>query len=174
MNSSPGGPSGMFVHERHANNPELPRFAGWWGHDEQQRFLMRKGFKPMHGAEGWQLSNAQILSFAAHRASLDMFEKAGMENLREKSLKLTGYLEFLLDEVNPTGQRFRIITPRNPAERGCQLSLLTDNNGKALFDKLTAQGVIADWREPNVIRVAPVPLYNSYEEMWRFAELLSV
>ena len=171
LNSSPGGPSGMFVHERHANNPELPRFAGWWGHDEQQRFLMRKGFIPMRGAEGWQLSNAQILSFAAHRASLDMFEKAGINNLREKSLQLTGYLEFLLDEVNTTRQRFRIITPRNPTERGCQLSLLTDENGKALFDKLTAQGVIADWREPNVIRVAPVPLYNSFEEMYRFGEL---
>jgi kynureninase len=173
LNSGPGGPGGLFVHERHADNPDLPRFAGWWGHDENERFQMRKGFKPMRGAEGWQISNAQIFSFAAHKASLDLFEAAGMDNLREKSLHLTGFLEFLLREVNPGQNRFRIITPADPAARGCQLSLLTDQDGRALFDSLTAHGVMADWREPNVIRFAPVPLYNSFEDVWRLGRLLN-
>lgn len=166
LNSGPGGPAGVFVHERHGNNPSLPRFAGWWGHDEDERFKMRKGFKPMRGAEGWQLSNAQIFSFAAHKASLDIFEAAGMEQLRAKSLLLTGFLEFVLDEINRAKNLYRIITPRNPSERGCQLSLLTDDRGKALFDYLAENGAIADWREPNVIRFAPVPLYNSFEDVW--------
>ncbi|MBP6827990.1 MAG: kynureninase [Saprospiraceae bacterium] len=166
LNSGPGGPAGVFVHERHGNNPSLPRFAGWWGHDEDERFKMRKGFKPMRGAEGWQLSNAQIFSFAAHKASLDIFEAAGMEQLRAKSLLLTGFLEFVLDEANRAKNLYRIITPRNPAERGCQLSLLTDDRGKALFDYLAENGAIADWREPNVIRFAPAPLYNSFEDVW--------
>ena len=172
LNSAPGGPSGAFVHERHGNNPSLPRFAGWWGHDESERFQMRKGFKPMRGAEGWQISNAQILSFAAHKASLDIFDAAGMEALREKSLGLTGYLEFILDTVNREKNLFRIITPRDPLARGCQLSALTDERGKALFDYLTGQGAVTDWREPNVIRFAPVPLYNSYEDVYRLGELL--
>ncbi len=172
LNSGPGGPSGAFVHERHGNNPALPRFAGWWGHDEKERFKMRKGFKPMRGAEGWQLSNAQIFSFAAHKASLDIFDAAGMETLREKSLRLTGYMEYILDEANRVKNRFRIITPRDPASRGCQLSALTDENGKALYDFLTENGVVADWREPNVIRFAPVPLYNSFEDVWRLGQLL--
>lgn len=167
LNSGPGGPAGVFVHERHGDNPSLPRFAGWWGHDEDERFKMRKGFKPMRGAEGWQLSNAQIFSFAAHKASLDIFEAAGMEQLRAKSMLLTAFLEFVLDEINRDKNLYRIITPRNPAERGCQLSLLTDDRGKALFDYLAENGAIADWREPNVIRFAPVPLYNSFEDVWR-------
>jgi kynureninase len=172
LNSGPGGPSGAFVHERHANNADLPRFAGWWGHDEKERFLMKKGFIPMKGAAGWQLSNAQIFSFAAHKVSLDLFEKVGMKALRKKSLQLTGYLEFLIGELNREGRHFNIITPSNPQERGCQLSILTGSDGKALFDYLTEAGVIADWREPNVIRLAPVPLYNNFEDVWQFAELL--
>jgi len=173
LNSGPGGPAGLFVHERHGSNPALPRFAGWWGHDEGERFQMKKGFKPMRGAEGWQLSNAQIFSFAAHKASLDIFHAAGIENLREKSLRLTGFLEFVLNEVNRDKNLFRIITPTSPAERGCQLSLLTDERGKALFDYLTENGAVADWREPNVIRFAPVPLYNSFEDVWKLGELIS-
>jgi kynureninase len=172
MNSGPGGPSGAFVHTRHAHNPDLPRFAGWWGHDESERFQMRKGFKPMVGADGWQLSNAQIFAFAAHKASLDIFEAAGMDNLRKKSLLLTGYLEWMLDQVNPGGERFKLITPRDPAARGCQLSVLTDASGRALFDYLSENGVICDWREPNVIRFAPAPLYNSFEDVWRLGQLL--
>lgn len=172
LNSGPGGPSGVFVHERHAHAPELPRFAGWWGHDESQRFFMRKGFVPMRGAAGWQLSNAQIFSFAAHKASLDLFDEVGMPALREKSLLLTGYLEFLLQELNRAQPRYRVITPTDPAARGCQLSILTGSDGKELFDHLSANGAVCDWREPNVIRVAPVPLYNSFEDVWRLAELL--
>lgn len=172
LNSGPGGPSGAFVHERHGNNPALPRFAGWWGHDEKERFKMRKGFKPMCGAEGWQLSNAQIFSFAAHKASLDIFDAAGMETLREKSLQLTGYMEYILDEANRVKNRFRIITPRDPVARGCQLSALTGADGKSLYDYLSENGVVADWREPNVIRFAPVPLYNSFEDVWRLGQLL--
>jgi kynureninase len=127
----------------------------------------------MRGAEGWQLSNAQIFSFAAHKASLDVFEAVGMEALRAKSLQLTGYLEFVLDEVNRAKNMFRIITPRDPAARGCQISALTDERGKALFDYMTENGAIADWREPNVIRFAPVPLYNSFEDVWRVGQLLA-
>ena len=172
LNSGPGGPAGAFVHERHAAQPDLPRFAGWWGHDESERFQMRKGFKPMRGAEGWQLSNAQIFSFAAHKASLDIFDAAGMENLRAKSLQLTAFLQFVLDEANTGGARFRVITPRDPAARGCQISVLTDEHGRSLYDDLAANGVVADWREPNVIRLAPTPIYNSFEDVWRLGQLL--
>lgn len=179
LNSGPGGPSGIFVHERHGNNPDLPRFAGWWGHDEESRFLMQKGFVPMRGAAGWQLSNAQILSFAAHKSSLDIFQEVGMKALREKSLLLTGYLAFLINELKEKGKPFNIITPADPAQRGCQYSILTDASGRALFQELTEKGVVADWREDNlygemagVIRVAPVPLYNGFEEVFRFVELL--
>lgn len=172
LNSGPGGPAGFFVHERHGENPALPRFAGWWGHDENERFQMKKGFKPMRGAEGWQLSNAQIFSFAAHKASLDIFDAAGIERLREKSLRLTGYLEYVLHAANHDKNLFRIITPTTPSERGCQLSLLTDGRGKALFNYLSDHGVIADWREPNVIRFAPVPLYNSFEDVWKLGMLI--
>jgi kynureninase len=173
LNSGPGGPSGVFVHERHANSPELPRFAGWWGHDEAERFKMKKGFHPMFGAAGWQMSNAQILSMAAHKASLDIFDAAGIENLRAKSLQLTAFLEQVLLEADGGRKLFRIITPLDPGHRGCQLSLLTDDRGKALFDYLANHGVIADWREPNVIRFAPVPLYNSFEDVWRLGQLIA-
>jgi kynureninase len=173
LNAGPGGPSGVFVHEKHGSNPEIPRFAGWWGHDETERFKMKKGFKPMQGAAGWQLSNAQIFSCASHKASLDIFAAAGIDRLREKSLLLTGYLEFILDTVNRDKNLFRIITPRTPRDRGCQISALTDSNGKALFDYLSAHGVICDWREPNVIRFAPVPLYNSFQDIWHLGQLLN-
>lgn len=172
INSGPGGPSGMFVHERHGNDPSLPRFAGWWGHDEDERFKMRKGFKPMQGAAGWQLSNAQILGMAAHKVSLDMFYEVGMEKLRAKSVKLVNYLEELINDINAKQQRYNVITPNDSKDRGCQFSILTGDEGKLLFDYLTENGVIADWREPNVIRVATVPLYNSFEDVYQFAKLL--
>ncbi len=175
LNAGPGGPGGVFVHERHGDKSELPRFAGWWGHDEASRFQMKKGFVPMRGAAGWQLSNAQIFSFAAHKASLDIFEAATMAKLRAKSLQLTGFLEFILTELNKSGrQRFDLITPKQHGERGCQLSILTDENGKSLYDFLTQNGVICDWREPNVVRLAPVPLYNSMEDIWQLGQLLEV
>ncbi len=179
LNSGPGGPGSIFVHERHANNPELPRFAGWWGHDESSRFLMRKGFQPMSGAAGWQLSNAQILSFAAHKASLDIFFEAGISNLREKSLQLTAYLEFILRYCIAQGQNLRIITPADPAQRGCQLSVRTGAEGRQLFDYLFTNGVLCDWREDNlsghpggVIRMAPTPLYNRFEDVYEIGRLL--
>jgi kynureninase len=179
LNSGPGGPGGVFVHERHAQNAALPRFAGWWGHDESERFQMRKGFKPMYGAEGWQLSNAQVLAFAAHKASLDIFASAGMPALRNKSLQLTAYLEFILEEANKKHPRFKLITPSDPAQRGCQLSAKVDESGRILFDFLTENGVICDWRDSNipgekggVIRFSPTPLYNSFEDVWRLGTML--
>lgn len=172
MNSGPGTVSGIFVHEKHGKNPDLPRFAGWWGHDESQRFLMKKGFIPMEGADGWQLSNVNVLSAAAHLASLSIFLEVGMEALRAKSIKLSNYLIFLLNEFNNDTNKIKIITPSNSAERGCQVSLRVENGGKSLFDILTKRGVIADWREPNVIRIAPVPLYNSYQDVYDFVTIL--
>ncbi|MCX6352509.1 MAG: kynureninase [Bacteroidetes bacterium] len=169
LNSGPGGTSGVFVHERWCNDATLPRFAGWWGHDEASRFQMKKGFIPMQGAQGWQMSNAQILPMAAHKASLDIFDKAGIENLRSKSDLLTAYCEFLLREKEG---EFTIITPKEIKHRGAQLSLLMGENGRQIFDRLTSKGVIADWREPNVIRIAPVPLYNTFEDVYRFAEIV--
>ena len=170
LNSGPGGVSGIFVHERHANNPDLPRFAGWWGHNEDERFKMEKGFNPMAGADGWQLSNVNVLSSAAHLASLDIFDEAGIDSLRKKSLQLTGYLEFLIQSLeNPL---IRIITPADSDARGCQLSIVVKQRGREVFDALTKAGVVADWREPEVIRVAPVPLYNTYRDVYRFYEIL--
>lgn len=171
LNSGPGAIAGAFVHERHAKNFDLPRFAGWWGHNEGERFQMKKGFKPMEGIDGWQLSNFPILPGAAHLASLEIFQDAGMKSLRQKSLLLTGYLEFLLKETNANKNSFKILTPSDPEQRGCQLSLFVHENGKKVFQKITKAGVIADWREPGVIRVAPVPLYNSFEDVFRFAEI---
>lgn len=175
LNSSPGGVSGMFVHENHANKPELPRFAGWWGHDKSVRFLMEPGFKPMPGAEGWQLSNAPVLGMAAHLASLDIFDEVGMDTLIEKRIQLTNYLEEIINGISAKHAekcQFEIITPKEEKRRGAQLSILVHGKGKPLFDKLTEQGVIADWREPNVIRLAPVPLYNSFEDVYRFGVAL--
>jgi kynureninase len=166
LNSGPGGVSGVFVNERFANAPELPRFAGWWGHKESERFLMKKGYIPEYGAAGWQMSNAPVLTMAVHNASLTIFEEAGMEALTSKSKTLTAYLHYVLEQ---SGKGLKIITPE---QRGCQLSILTDANGKALFEHLQNHGIIADWREPNVIRMAPTPLYNSFEDVWRVGEVL--
>ncbi len=168
LNSGPGSLGGCFIHERHANNPDIKRFTGWWGHNKQTRFNMRQDFDLLPGAEGWQLSNPSILSMAAIRASLDVFEEAGMENLRQKSVKLTGYMEFLIKEINE--DRINIITPTDQNERGCQLSIQVKNADKNLHTQLTESGVISDWREPNVIRVAPVPLYNTFEDVFKFIE----
>ncbi|WP_124981742.1 kynureninase [Nonlabens xiamenensis] len=171
LNSGPGSLGGCFVHERHADRPELPRFTGWWGHNKETRFKMRDDFEPMYGAEGWQLSNPPILSMAAIRASLDLFSQAGFKALREKSVQLTAYLEFLLQQMQ--GDRISIITPSDPNWRGCQLSLAVKDADRSLFDAITAKGVIADWREPDVIRIAPVPLYNSFADCWKFVDILS-
>jgi len=170
LNSSPGGVSGLFVHEKHAHNKALPRFAGWWGHDKSVRFKMEKNFQPIPGAEGWQLSNAPVLGMAAHRAALDLFDKAGMTAVSKKRELLTGYLEFIITDISSNTSKvdFEIITPKDPSKRGSQLSILAHGQGKKLFEALSAQGVVADWREPNVIRVAPAPLYNSFEDVYRF------
>jgi len=169
LNSGPGAIAGAFVHEKYANATDLPRLAGWWGHNEKERFQMRKGFIPSPGVDGWQVSNVPIFQAAAHLAALEIFQEAGMKPLRKKSLELTGYLEYLLKEADPLENLFTIITPDNPEERGCQLSLYMKQDGKKIFNKLTRAGIIADWREPNVIRVAPTPLYNTFEEVWQFA-----
>lgn len=172
LNSGPGAIAGAFVHERHAQNFDLPRFCGWWGHDEKDRFEMKKGFRAMRGADGWQLSNHPILLSAAHLVSVKILEEAGMKNLRRKSVQLTGYLEFLLNRIDPDNKYYKLLTPANPEERGCQLSLYMKKNGRKVFHNLTKAGIVADWREPGVIRLAPVPLYNSFEEVYRFGEAL--
>ncbi len=172
LNSGPGGVSGVYIHEKHARNTQIPRFGGWWGHNEAERFKMRKGFDPIPTADGWQLSNAPVLLLAAHLAALAQFEKAGVEQIRNKSIKLTGFLSFLLDQLNSNGTSVRIITPADPAQRGAQLSLFLTDGNKDLFAAITKRGVIADWREPNVIRVAPAPLYNSFEDVFKFVTVL--
>jgi kynureninase len=171
LNGGPGCIAGCFVHERHANDARLPRFAGWWGHDEQTRFQMGPDFHSMPGAEGWQLSNPSILSMAPLRASMDIFDEAGIDRLREKSVSLTGYLESLLDQHS--SGKFSIITPRDPERRGAQLSLRIAANGSALCDRLSQQGVICDWRAPDILRVAPAPLYNSYADVHQFVQKFS-
>lgn len=170
LNSGPGGTSGVFVHERHGNNPDLVRFAGWWGHDEKERFLMKKGFKPMEGAAGWQLSNAQIFPMAIHKASLELFDEAGIENLRAKSERLTGYLAFILKDF---ADNLQVITPSDPNQRGCQLSIIVKEDGRKLFDYLQSKNILPDWREPDVIRMSAVPMYNSFEDVFRIGEALS-
>jgi kynureninase len=175
LNSSPGGVSGMFVHQRHEFNPDLPRFAGWWGYDKETRFLMEPGFVPMKGAEGWQLSNAPILGMAAHLAALDIFDEVGMVKLCEKRDDLTAYLEYVVEDISERCKEIctlEIITPKDKTKRGAQLSILAHGMGKSLFDFMTEKGVISDWREPNVIRVAPVPLYNNYEDVFKFGQIL--
>jgi len=174
LNSSPGGVAGLFVHEKHLSNKSLVRFAGWWGHNKEERFKMEHEFQPMESAESWQLSNAPILGMAAHLASLDMFDEVGMEAISKKRDELTAYLECIIHDVSESteGTTFEIITPKNPKERGSQLSILAHGQGKVLFDAMSKEGVVADWREPNVIRVAPVPLYNSFEDCYRFGEIL--
>ncbi|WP_440880449.1 kynureninase [Tenacibaculum sp. C7A-26P2] len=170
LNSGPGSLAGLFVHERHAYNKNLPRFAGWWNHNKDTRFNMRQPFDVMPGAEGWQLSNPPILSMAAIRASIDMFDEIGMDALRSKSERLTGYFEFLINEIKT--DRIKVITPKNPKERGCQLSIQVKNADKKLHEKLINENIITDWREPDVIRCAPVPMYNSFEDVFRMVEIL--
>jgi kynureninase len=168
LNSGPGSLSGCFVHERHYQDFGLPRFTGWWGHDKNSRFKMGKEFSPMAGAEGWQLSNPPVFPMAAMKASLDIFDRAGMYKIRAKSEKLTAYLEYLI-RLNAS-DKVNIITPADPLQRGAQLSLQVSD--KKLHQALTDHGVIADWREPDVIRVAPAPLYNSFKEVWQFVRIL--
>ena len=174
LNSGPGGVSGIFIHQKHIANTSIPRFAGWWGHTKDTRFKMEKGFEPIPTAEGWQLSNAPILSMAAHKAALDIFDEAGIENLIAKGRMLSDYLFFILDEINSNAKEklIEIITPRNENEKGCQVSMLMLQKGKAVFDELIRQGVLADWREPNVIRIAPVPLYNTFSDVFTFGQIV--
>jgi kynureninase len=163
MNSGPGNASGCFVHEKH-HTTNLPRFAGWWGHNKERRFKMEPQFDPVHGADGWQVSNLPILSLAPYLASVEMFAEVGMEKLIQKRNQLTAYLEFILHEIDAEleGAEFEIITPSNQEERACQLSVFLHGQGRSLFDYLMQNGVITDWREPNVIRLAPAPFYCSY------------
>ena len=170
LNGGPGCVAGCFVHERHSRAWDLPRYAGWWGHDEESRFEMGPDFRPMPGAEGWQLSNPPILALAPLRASMEIFSEAGMDRLREKSRLLTGYMEFLLQEK--ASPMFSIITPHNPERRGAQLSIRLAN-GRGLCEKLSAEGVIGDWREPDTYRIAAVPLYNSFRDVYRFVQRFS-
>ena len=170
LNSGPGSLAGLFVHEKHAYNKNLKRFAGWWSHNKSTRFNMRQPLDVIPGAEGWQLSNPPILSMAAIKASLDMFDEVGMEVLREKSIKLTGYFEFLINQLK--NDKIKIITPSNPEERGCQLSIQVKDADKSLHQKLMDAHIITDWREPSVIRCAPTPFYNSFEDVFRMVEKL--
>jgi len=173
LNSGPGAVSGIFVHEKYANDRSLPRFAGWWGHNKKERFKMQPGFDPIPGAEGWQLSNAPILSMAPHLASLRIFAEAGMVKLREKSLKLSAYFDEVIQAVAVSAKvDIQTITPSDFDRRGCQASLLIPGHGKEIFNHLMKSGVFVDWREPNVIRLAPVPLYNSFGDIWQFGETL--
>jgi kynureninase len=170
LNSGPGSLGGIFVHEKHAKSKKLPRFAGWWNHNKKTRFNMRMPFDVMEGAEGWQLSNPPILSMAAIKASLDIFDKIGMDTLRVKSEKLTGFFEFLIHQLD--SYKIKIITPKNPSERGCQLSIQVKNADKSLHKKLSENNIITDWREPDVIRCAPVPMYNSFEDVFQMVSVL--
>ena len=170
LNSGPGSLGGVFVHQRYAHDKNLKRFAGWWSQNKTTRFDMRQALDITPGAEGWQLSNPPILSMAAIKASLDLFNEVGMEVLREKSIQLTGYLEYLINELN--NPDIEIITPKDPNQRGCQLSIRVKNTDKTLHKKLTEKHVITDWREPDVIRCAPVPFYNSFEDVYRMVEIL--
>lgn len=168
LNSGPGAIAGAFVHERHANRPDLVRLAGWWGNDESTRFAMEQGFNPTFGADGWQLSNAQILPMAVHKASLDIFMEAGLEALWRKRDALTDFLERMIDKVSQCYPQVSILTPRDPAQRGAQLSVAFAEHGRAVFEALHARGIIIDWRVPNAIRVAPVPLYNTFDDVYAF------
>lgn len=173
MNSGPGNASGCFVHEKH-HHTNLPRFAGWWGHNKERRFKMEPDFDPVQGANGWQVSNLPILSLAPYLASVQLFDEVGMERLIAKRNQLTAYLEFVLHDIDQQldGADFEVITPSNPDERACQLSVYLHGQGRSLFDYLMQNGVITDWREPNVIRLAPAPFYCSYEDMYAFGQIL--
>lgn len=174
LNGSAGNVGGIFVHDDHGNDTNIPRFGGWWGHNKERRFLMENTFEPMNGAEGWQLSNVPIMGMSILKSSLDIFQQAGMENLRTKSLKLTSYLEFIFNDVVDQFDdiNLQIITPADNYQRGCQLSVKLTGTNKDFFHALTEQGVIADFREPDVIRLAPTPLYTSFEDVFRFGVIL--
>ena len=173
MNSGPGNASGCFIHDKHHTNSELPRFAGWWGHNKERRFKMEPNFDPIQGADGWQISNLPVLSLAPYLSSVELFAEIGMTALIAKRNTITAYLEFILNEIDREVKgNFEIITPSNPAERACQLSVFLHGEGRSLFDYLMKNGVIIDWREPNVIRLAPVPLYTSFEDIYRFGQIL--
>ena len=173
MNSGPGNASGCFIHESHHFDSNLPRFAGWWGHNKERRFKMEQDFDPVHGADGWQISNLPILSLAPYLASVEMFDEVGMDKIIKKRNLITSYLEFILHEIDiEVSGHFEIITPKNQEERACQLSVFFHGAGRNLFDYLMKNGVVTDWREPNVIRFAPVPLYCSFEDMYSFGQIL--
>ena len=173
LNSGPGGVSGVFIHEKHHGKSDIPRFEGWWGHNKEDRFKMPENFVPIPSAEAWQLSNAPVLAMAPLLASLELFEEVGMPALRAKSLELTAYLQKVIEDASSeSGQEIRIITPKDPDRRGCQISISVPGKGRVAFERLSAAGVIADWREPDVIRLAPVPLYNSFEDVYEFGQLL--
>lgn len=172
MNSGPGSVAGLFIHERHHGQADIPRFEGWWGHDKSTRFTMPDKFIPMPTAEAWQLSNAPVFAMAPHRASLDLFDSVDLKALQAKGKELAAYLRFVIEALAEKHQaNFEIITPANPEESGCQVSVLLHGQGRPLFEKLMAEGVIVDWREPNVIRMAPVPMYNSFHDIYRFGEI---
>ena len=172
LNSGPGAIAGAFINEKHLQTKNLKRLEGWWGNDVANRFKMENIYTPSPNAEAWQMSTAPMLLLASHKASLDIFKQAGFKNLLIKSKQLSAYLFFVLDHINQPEEKFKILTPRNGNERGCQVSLSINKNAKAVFDELLPNGIFADWREPNVIRVAPVPLYNTFEEIFTFAVTL--
>lgn len=173
LNSGPGNVSGIYIHEKHATNPKLLRLGGWWGQQPDTRFLMDNVNRPASSVDGWMMSNGNILATSIHLISLQMFHEAGIVNLRKKSIAMTGYLAYLLHENDNIRNNVRLLTPKKPEERGCQLSLFLPNHGKEIFDFLIENGVVLDWREPNVIRVAPTPLYNTYSEVYQFIEILA-
>ncbi|MBN8702257.1 MAG: kynureninase [Bacteroidetes bacterium] len=178
LNSGPGSVAGAFVHEKHHKNKNIHRLAGWWGHNKENRFKMEKGFVPIETAEAWQMSNAPILSMAAHKAALDIFTEVGMNALISKSRRLSDYLWFVIEDINSDLQKthskfsLEIITPKSHQEKGCQVSVVAHGKGKKLYEQLLSHGVVPDWREPNVIRLAPVPLYNNFEDVFLFGKVL--
>ncbi len=173
LNAGPGAVAGVYINEQYHKDNSIPRFAGWWGYKKETRFLMEKGFKPIQSAEGWQVSTPSMLLYACHKAALDIFSEAGMNRLHAKRLLLNNYLWYLMDEINngPEEKNMKIITPREEAARGCQVSILLFERGREIYEGLMKEGIIVDWREPNTIRLAPVPLYNTFEEVWKFSQV---
>jgi len=171
LNSGPGGIAGAYIHERYHADESLPRLAGWWGYDKSTRFIMKKGFKPIHTAEGWQVSTPPVILMAAHKAALDIFEEAGIQNLVQKGKRLSDYLIYLINDINSKAGK-SLIEVLTPSSKGCQVSLLVKHNARQIFEQLMENGIFADWREPGVIRVAPVPLYNTFTEVFNFSEVM--